>query len=183
MGSTRRFRWILPAWQVPAAALFGGWGLWQRNKILSHDYLFGIGWNTTARFHVWPWPFKFAVVTNLPAVLLWAVLGWPIGERWPDTPEGIMAAPALFFAALLWYAIGVWMDRRWGGASQSPSEVKTPWVLLGLFTALSVIASCVYVQFPTSAYLLLGAVLWLAIGLGVGTLTIFRQVRAGPAKG
>ena len=65
----RRFRWILPTCQVPLAALFGGWGLWLRNQILSHDYLFGSGWNSTARFHVWPWPYKFAVVTNSLEVL------------------------------------------------------------------------------------------------------------------
>src|SRR5215469_8774463 len=69
MTSRVRFRQILPASQVPLAALFGGWGLWQRNQILSHDYLFGIGWNSTARFHVWPWPYKFAAVTNFPALL------------------------------------------------------------------------------------------------------------------
>jgi hypothetical protein len=71
------------------------------------------------------------------------------------------------------------MERR----EPIPSEVKMPWILLGLFTGLSVMASSVYVQFPTSDYLLLGAVLWLAIGLGVGTLTIFHRYSPDPPSG
>jgi hypothetical protein len=144
------FRRLLPMAQTVSAACFGGIGLWQRARYLNTSWL---GWNSTERFHVWPWPFKFAVVTNLPAFLFWSVLGWPIGERWPDTPEGVMFAPTLFFVAILWYGIGVWMDRRWDGRSRPASEAKTPWILLAVFTALCVIAVFVRVQFPTSDYI------------------------------
>jgi hypothetical protein len=71
-----RFRTFLPIAECGFAALFGGLGLWQRSTILSRAG-FGEGrtlWDSTARFHVWPWPFKFAVVMNTPAFLSWAAV-------------------------------------------------------------------------------------------------------------
>lgn len=172
------FRRLLPITQTVLAACFGGLGLWQRNQYLSSSWL---GWNSTERFHVWPLPFKFAMVTNMPAFLAWALLGWPIGERWPDIPEGVMAAPTLFFVAILWYGMGVWMDRRWGATGTPASKLKTPWILLALFTLLCVITACVYARFPTSDYLVFGTVIWITIGLGVATSTICCKVSAGHA--
>jgi hypothetical protein len=99
----KQFRRILPLSQVLLAAIFEGLGLWQRNRILSHDYLFGIGWNTTARFHVWPWPFKFAVITNFPAFLAGLFLSWPIVAVWPKLHEAVQLAPSLLFVPVLWY--------------------------------------------------------------------------------
>ena len=61
-----QFRKLLPITQTVLAAFFGGWGLWLRNEYLSHYSPFG--WNSTERFHVWPWPYKFAVVSNMPAL-------------------------------------------------------------------------------------------------------------------
>jgi hypothetical protein len=78
MARKNQFRVLLPLAQCPLAAFFGGLGLWQRAAILSRPG-FGEGstlWDTTARYHVWPWPFKFAVVTNTPAFLTWALVGW-----------------------------------------------------------------------------------------------------------
>src|SRR5258705_8498642 len=106
MTHRKQFRRILPIAQVMLAGLFGGLGLWQRNQILSHDYLFGIGWNTTARFHVWPWPFKFAVISNLPAFLAGLLLSWPIGAVRPELHEAVQLAPSLLFVLVLWYWIG-----------------------------------------------------------------------------
>lgn len=169
------FRRLLPIAQTVSAACFGGIGLWQRASYLNSSWL---GWNSTERYHVWPWPFKFAVVTNLPAFLVWAVVGWPIGERWPDISEGAMAAPALLFVAILWYGVGAWMDKQWERISRPASKVGRPWMLLAAFTALSATAASVYIRFPTSEYLEMGAVLWLAVGLGVATVTVFRNVRA-----
>jgi hypothetical protein len=65
-----QFRKVLPIFQTALAAILGGWGLWLRNSILNLSF-FGDDtlWNSTARFHVWPWPFKFAVVLNMPAFL------------------------------------------------------------------------------------------------------------------
>jgi len=125
---------MLPVFQVALAGFFGGWGLWQRNEILNHDYLFGIGWNSTARFHVWPWPFKFAAISNLPAFLAGLLLSWPIGAASPELHEATQLAPSLLFVGVLWYGIGSWMDRRW-----DPTE-KTPgcrWQPSRLFVSLA----------------------------------------------
>jgi hypothetical protein len=64
-----RFRRILPVAQLGLAALFGGLGLWQRFAILSRPFGEGqtVG-DTTAQFHIWPWPFKFAVITKYAGI-------------------------------------------------------------------------------------------------------------------
>jgi hypothetical protein len=151
----RRFRWFLPASQVPLAALFGGWGLWLRDQILSHDYLFGTGWNSTARFHVWPWPFKFAVVTNTPAFLCWGLVSWPLGERWPNAPETAMAAPCLLFVALLWFAVGRWIDKH------CDSRIRLIWGSLLGFTLICAAGAAVN---STTFYLVWGALVWIVVG-------------------
>src|ERR1700687_5712821 len=130
MTSRGRSRQILPASQVALAALFGGWGLWQRNQILSHDYLFGIGWNTTARFHVWPWPFKFAVIANLPAFVAGLLLSWPISAAKPDLPETVQFAPSLLFVFVLWYWIGLRLDQH------CCVQQRTAWALLAVFISV-----------------------------------------------
>jgi hypothetical protein len=75
MTAVVKFRRLLPVVQCGLAALFGGWGLWERSAILNRVFTADgqTRWDTTAQFHVWPWPFKFAVVTNTPAFLCWAL--------------------------------------------------------------------------------------------------------------
>ena len=106
MASKAQFCRILPASQVALAAAFGGWGLWQRNQILSHDYLFGTGWNSTARFHVWPWPYKFTAISNLPALFAGLLLTIPISAIKPTLSETLQLAPTLVFVFLLWVRVG-----------------------------------------------------------------------------
>jgi hypothetical protein len=144
---------MLPVSQIVIAAFFGGWGLWQRTEILNHDYLFGTGWNTTARFHVWPWPFKFAVASNLPAFLAGLFLSWPIGAVWPKLHEAVQLAPSLVFVGVLWWHIGGSFDRRW-----DPTD-KTPWLLLGIFTAACLV--CALIPIGYTGYLPYGTVVWL----------------------
>lgn len=61
-----QYRVLLPVIQTIAAVLFGGVGLWQRHAILNQRF---IGdqtmWDTTARFHVWPLPYRFAVIREM----------------------------------------------------------------------------------------------------------------------
>jgi hypothetical protein len=166
MASGLRFRVILPVAESAVAALFGGIGLWQRDAILSHPW-FGEGqtlWDSTARFHVWPWPFKFAVVTNTPAVLSWVLVGVPIGARWPSTPEAVSFAPSLLFAALLWYAVGRWLDRQWDTSRRPATLSKWPWFLLLLFTVICAAGASIP---STTAYMIWGVVVWLVIGVGM----------------
>jgi hypothetical protein len=66
MPTQLRLRKVLPISQTLLAVAFGGWGSWERVTSINDSWL---GWNSTLRFHVWPWPFKFAVVQNTPAFL------------------------------------------------------------------------------------------------------------------
>lgn len=160
MTSRRRFSQILPASQVALAALFGGWGLWQRNQILSHDYLFGIGWNTTARFHVWPWPYKFAAVSNLPALFAGLLLTIPIGALRPTLSEAIQLVPTLVFVLFLWRWVGSRLDRRWTVTD------RTPWIAIFLFMIISLVGA-----FLPIGYLPYGFVVWIIASLALSRST------------
>lgn len=159
MSQGKHFRRMLPMSQIVVAGVFGGWGLWQRNEILSHDYLFGIGWNSTARFHVWPWPFKFAAISNLPAFLVGMLLTWPIGAAWPKLNEAAQLAPSLLFVGVLWLRIGSWADLRW-----APTE-KAPWALLTVFTAVSLTGALIPIGY--TGYLTYGALVWLVVAIAL----------------
>lgn len=167
MVQENQFRRILPASQTVLAAFFGGLGLWQRNEILSHSLF---GWDSTARFHVWPWPFKFAAVVNMPAFLAGMLLAWPIGDRWPWLPESVLYVPLLLLVPILWYWIGSWLDRRWGVLDKTATHAKLPWVLLLLFTLGAMGAST-----TTSVYLLCGLAAWMIVGLGATASAIYRK--------
>jgi hypothetical protein len=157
MISKRLFRRILPASQVAIGGLFGGWGLWQRNQILSHDSLFGTGWNSRARFHVWPWPFKFAVIENLPAFLAGALLSWLISVAKPDLSESVQLAPSLCFVLVQWYWIGLQLDRRWDAGQ------KAPWVYLAVFTAVCLTGA--FVPLGYTGYLPYAGLIWFIAAL------------------
>jgi hypothetical protein len=166
-----RFRRLLPVAQTAMAVLFGGLGFWQRSEILSHSWL---GWNSTARFHVWPWPYKFAVVTNTPAFLVGLLLSWPIGGLWPELPESVQIGPSLLFVPMLWYWVGSRLDRRWGredgvGASRSS---KSPWIFLLVFTLVCVVGAFLPIGYV--GYLPYGVAVWVAMGLIVRHLSKVR---------
>ena len=75
MARALRFRIVLPIAECGFAALFGAVGLWQRSAILSRPLFEGQTlWDSMARFHVWPWPYKFAVVSNMPAFMAGSLL-------------------------------------------------------------------------------------------------------------
>jgi len=159
-----RFRTLLPLSQCALAAVFGAVGLWQRSAILSRPW-FSEGqtmWDTTARFHVWPWPYKFAVVSNLPAFLAGSLLLWPLGIVWPKLPEAVEIVPTLLFVPFLWYWVGSRLDRRWGVTD------RAPWFALAVFTLVCLVG----------AFLPIGYVGFLPYGFGlwvVTTLTISRR--------
>ena len=152
---------ILPVVQIGFATLFGGLGLWQRSAILSRPG-FGEGqtlWDSTVRFHVWPWPFKLAVITNMPAFLAWSLIGWPIGKRWPSIPEATMAALSLLFVAMLWYWVGSRLDRRWNLAD------NTAWLALLAFTLVSAVGA--FLRIGYVVYLQYGFALWVASAFAI----------------
>jgi len=169
MASRGQFCRILPALQVPLAAVFGGRGLWQRNLILSHDYLFGTGWNSTARFHIWPWPYKFAAISNLPALFAGLLVTIPISTIKPTLSEMLQLTPTLVFVFLLWVWIGARLDRRWRVVD------RTPWIAILLFVALSSVGA--FLPLGYTGFLPYGLAVWV-----VGYLAISRSTRVLPCR-
>ena len=177
MAAQVRFRVILPLAQCVSATLFGGFGLWERSTFLSQR-IFGSGtlWNSSVAAHYWPWSYKFAAVSNFPALLAALLLGWPISKRWPSLPEAALFALSLPFVVLLWFRIGNWFDRRWGWMDGPPSQ-KLPWMLLLLFTLSCAAGASVAITF-TSDYLLSGAIIWTTVALGLAVSTRYRKFRS-----
>lgn len=165
MFQERRFRELLPVAQSFLAALFGGLGLWQRYAILNRPFLEGQTlWDTTGRFHVWPWPYKLAAVSNLPAVLAGSLTSLPLAFIWPRAPEYLANLPALLFVPLLWYWVGSRFDRRWRMAD------KTPWIALSVFT-LGCLAGA-FLPIGYTGFLPYGFAVWV-----IATLTISRHTQ------
>jgi hypothetical protein len=162
---TNRFRVLLPLAQCPLAALFGGLGLWQRSVILSRPGFFDgtTMWDTTARFHVWPWPYKFAVISNFPAFLAGSLLLWPVGLVWPKVPEPVEAVPALLFVLILWYWVGLRFDRRWS------VKDKSPWPALSAFCLVSVAGAFLRIGYVD--FLPYGFALWAITALSISRFT------------
>src|SRR5450759_4373408 len=103
MAGKTQFRLVLPIAETVAAAAFGFVGLWQRHSVLNRPG-WGDGqtmWDTTARFHVWPWPFKFAVASNIPAFLTSGVVALPLKQvsEWTGLTLLVLLVP------LLWYCV------------------------------------------------------------------------------
>jgi hypothetical protein len=167
MSKSSRFRLLLPVAQCGLAAVFGGIGLWQRSAILSRPFFEGQTlWHSTARLHVWPWPYKFAVVSNYPATLVGSLTLWPIGIVWPDVPESVQVAPSLLFVLILWYWVGSRIDRRWAVTD------KVPWIALSLFTLVCFIGA--FLPLDDMGFLPYGFVVWV-----IAALTLSRRTPSG----
>jgi len=168
MASTAHLRRILPISQTVFAASLGGWGLWIRNSILDQPFFDNpTSWQTSARFHVWPWPFKFAVVSNMPAFLAGELLSWPVSALWPGLSEPISYLPALLLVPLLWYRIGSRLDRS-RGTNQGPKMLSKQWIALLAFFVICAAGASIppriggYVSFVP-----LGIVIWAAAVAGI----------------
>ena len=119
------------------------WASPQRNHILSQPFFMGTTmWESTARFHVWPWPYKFAAILALPAF----VGGWiamvPFRVLLPTIPEAIELLPTAALSLLLWY---------WVASRLEKYSPVTRWTSLIIFVAVSL----------TGAFLPLGYTGWL----------------------
>jgi len=120
-------------------------------------------WDTTARFHVWPWPYKFAVVSNCPAFFAGSLLLWPIGIIWPKVPESVEVAPSLLFVLILWHWVGSRLDQRWSVTD------KIPWIALSVFTLVCLIGALLPIGYV--GFLPYGFVVWM-----ITALTVSRRV-------
>ena len=167
-----QFRSVLPVLQTVLAVFFGGRGLWLRNSILSRPFLgTSTGWDSTLRFHVWPWPLKFAVILNMPAFLAGALLTWPLEYLRPGLPVWVTALPALLVTSLFWYCVGSWADRN--------ISERARWILLPVFIFVCAAASSIseYVGGYTS-YVLFGIAIWSIVAFGVKAFADLRQRRS-----
>jgi len=122
---------------------FGAVGLWQRNQILRQPFFMGAtGWESTLRFHVWPWPIKFAAIWALPAFIGGSVVMIPVRLLFEALPETAELLPTGALALLLWYWVASRLEKY------SPT---TRWAALFVFLTLSL----------TGALLPLGYTGWL----------------------
>src|SRR5258706_3303406 len=166
MVQRNQLRRMLPISQTALAVFVGGWGIWIRDSILSRPFLGSSTlWNTTAVFHVWPWPYKFAAVLNMPALLIGLLLSRPLDALRPGLPESVSLLPVLLLVPLLWYSVGSWLDQK-RNATENRSTVKRQAILLLVFTLICAAASSI----PESvggyvSYLPFGLLIWAAVGL------------------
>jgi hypothetical protein len=166
---------MLPPLQTVVALAFGGWGLWLRNSILSRPFWGSTGWNSTAVFHVWPWPFRFAAILNMPAFLAGGLLARPLDSVKPRLPEWVSTLPVLLFVPLLWYWVGAWMDRN-SRIEQTVSRERQAWLFLLLFLLVCAAAASVsdFIGSYTS-WLLFGLAIWSAAGIGIRAIPHWRR--------
>lgn len=177
MAAEVRFRIILPVAQCGSATLFGGFGLWERWAFLSQRvFENGTLWNSSVASHYWPWPYKFAAVLNFPALLAAPFVRVPVGKRWPNIRESGWFALSLPFVVLLWFRIGHWFDRRWGSMDGPPNQ-NLPWILLLVFPLCCAEGASVYIT-SSSDYLLSGAVIWTAVGVGLTVSALYHKLRS-----
>lgn len=154
MADAIRFRKLLPVAQCAVTAVFGGVGLWQRSQILNRP-IWGNQtlWDTTARFHVYPWPLRFAALLNVPALMGGSLLA-SVGVSWV-LPEVV----SLALVPLFWFWVGSRLDRRFCQASESATS-RTPWVLLIALTLVSLAGALLPFR-----YLPYGLALWIVAGV------------------
>lgn len=170
MTANLRFRMLVAVMGTAIFEGFGTMGLWQRSHILSQPLFMGQTlWESTARFHIWPWPFKAAAIWALPAFVSGSIVMTPINLLFAGLPEPAALLPAGTLALVLWYWVA------------SKIEVFSPairWASLGVFLALSL----------TGALLPLGFTGWLPFGALAWCVAVFllrrsrRNLKTNPTQ-
>ena len=146
------------------AVLFGGVGMWQRQTELGKPIWDGKTLEqTTAVFHIWPWPLKLAMVVNLPAVLLGGMLSSPLAPLSATLGAILESVLTLFLAVALWLAVGSRLERR------SAQQVR---ISLSLFIGASL--SATFVPMGHTGFVPIGVLIWLIFA--------FWLWRAGPSS-
>lgn len=150
MPTHSKFRLSVAVAATAIAEGFGTAGLWQRNHILSQPFFGGTTWwESTARFHVWPWTYKFAAIWALPGFMGTSILMAPIRLLLPKLPEAADLVPAAGLVALLWY----WVASRLESCS---SVVR--WASVSVLLAASVVGASLPLGY--TEWLPYGATMW-----------------------
>ena len=162
MVANLRFRLWVAALGAAITEGFGAVGSWQRNHVLSQPFFMGQTlWDSTARFHVWPWPFKVAAIWAFPAFFGGSIVMIPVNFLVRSLPEAAALLPTGVLALLLWYWVASKLE------SYSPT---TRWARLGIFFAVSI----------TGAILPLGYTGWLPFGALLWSVAALLLRRVGP---
>jgi hypothetical protein len=171
MSPEKQFRRLLPTAQTLVAIVFGGWGEWHRIQMINRS----LGWESTVVSDIWPWPLKFAMILNVPALLIAALIEWPINSLWPNLPEYLQLLPVILLVALLWYVIGCWLERRSGTVDHAGNSTKLLWAIVLFFVLFCAVGA---VLASASSMLLYGLGTWIAAGVGMAASSIYKRLRS-----
>ena len=145
-----RFRGLLTGTVTVVAATFWAVGTWERNQILSQPFINGSTlWDTTARFHVWPWSFKLAAILDMPAFIGGAILMLPFRMIWRTMPEVLDFVPQGGLTVLLWYSVGSRLDTY---------SLTARWAALVAFSGVSLAGALMPIGY--TGWLLYGVLEW-----------------------
>jgi len=91
----------------------GGTGTYIRHTVLSQPFLEGQTlMETTARYHVWPWPLKLAILVNLPAFMVADLVSMPLAILSKRLATYLSTTLRLVLVVLLWLKIGKRLETR-----------------------------------------------------------------------
>jgi len=145
-----RFRMWVAVWATAIAEGFGAVGLWQRNHVLSQPLFLGQTlWESTARFHVWRWPFKGGAIWAFPAFRGGSIVMMPVNLLIGTLPEAAELLPVGALSLLLWYCVAARLERY------SPAIRLAS---LGVFLALSLTGALLPIGY--TGWFLFGVLAW-----------------------
>jgi hypothetical protein len=112
---------------------------------------------------------------NFPAVLMGALFAWPIETLSPNAREYFDLLLSIPFVALLWYAIGYWLEVKVGAADGGRNPGL--WMVIFCFALICAVGAA----FHSSATIpYCGAALWGAVGLLIAASIIYNRSHSKP---
>lgn len=134
------------------AGILGGLGLRQRAVILATPFFSGTLGDTTAAFHIWPWPYRLAVVMNTPAFFGGLPLTWVAEGVGLQLKEATRDGLPLLLVPILWWWVGLRLDAR--------SERRSGRFLI-LFVAACLAGA--FVPLGYTGFIYCGVAIWIVV--------------------
>lgn len=168
MARAKQFRWTLPFLQTAVALGFGSWGLRLRYSALSQPFFGSTLWDSTARFHVWPWPLKFAVILNMPAFLIGSALSLMFDFFRIET-EWVSYLPSLVLVPAVWCLIGCWLDRWQTQRIEVDGRAHGRWLVPAVVTIVALLGALTSGRYFGSyvTFVPFGVGLWMTLGIAM----------------